>query len=294
MVQTPGGQVEYQGDAAIDGVPGTAAPVRLNFQKVAGSVTGALLPTGNLRDVFDGVEVTCMDVAMPVVMARADAFGLTGYESREELDANRDFFARMEAIRLQAGEAMGMGDVSNPSRPNSPSWPRLTAADPSLRAISCLGRLTRHWRLPAPSASPPARSPPARWQMASGLGRTARRPSSRSSTRPGFWMSASTFRTGPRGLTWSPPASPAPPANSPPATCSCQAERVSAPSVRGSAGHRRRFLVAGSDAVRRAALAGAAPSALDDQLRFLGEAVSLGRVPSALAKGRCAKTCLDS
>ncbi|MEO1492309.1 MAG: 4-oxalomesaconate tautomerase [Pseudomonadota bacterium] len=117
LVQTPGGTVEYQGDAAIDGVPGTAAPVGLNFRKVAGSATGKLLPTGNLRDEIDGIEVTCMDVAMPVVIARADAFGLTGYETREDLDANRDFFARMEAVRLKAAELMGMGDVAKSVTP---------------------------------------------------------------------------------------------------------------------------------------------------------------------------------
>ena len=117
QVQTPGGGVEYQGETKVDGIPGHAAPVRLNFHKVAGSATGALLPTGNLRDEIDGIKVTCMDVAMPVVMARADAFGLTGYETREELDANRDFFARMEAVRLKAGEGMGMGDVSKSVTP---------------------------------------------------------------------------------------------------------------------------------------------------------------------------------
>ena len=71
VVRTPGGQVDYTGDAAIDGVPGTAAPIFLNFMDVVGSVTGALLPTGHLRDVIDGVEVTCMDVAMPIAIARA-------------------------------------------------------------------------------------------------------------------------------------------------------------------------------------------------------------------------------
>lgn len=116
-VSTPGGALAYDGDAAIAGVPGTAAPVQLKFMGVVGSATGALLPTGNLRDSFDGVEVTCMDVAMPVVLARASDFGLTGYESAEELDANTDFFARMEAIRLQAGAAMGMGDVTKSVTP---------------------------------------------------------------------------------------------------------------------------------------------------------------------------------
>lgn len=117
VVKTPGGQVEYAGDAAIDGVPGTAAPIYLNFMDVVGSATGALLPTGALRDVIDGIEVTCMDVAMPVVIARAADFGLTGHEFAEELDANRDFYARMEPIRQEAGRRMGMGDVSKSVTP---------------------------------------------------------------------------------------------------------------------------------------------------------------------------------
>ena len=109
-VQTPGGVVSYAGDAAIDGVPGTAAPVELNFMDVVGSSTGAFLPTGNLIDRFSDIDVTCMDVAMPMVIARAADFGLTGHESREELDANRAFFAAMEDVRLQAGTRMGLGD----------------------------------------------------------------------------------------------------------------------------------------------------------------------------------------
>ncbi|MCL4167076.1 UNVERIFIED_CONTAM: hypothetical protein GTU68_004806 [Idotea baltica] len=111
IVQTQDGEVVYHGDTTIDGVPNTAAPVSLNFMEVAGSSTGALLPSGNLRDEIDGIEVTCMDVAMPMVIARASDFGLTGHETVAELDENREFFARMEAIRIKAGALMGMGDV---------------------------------------------------------------------------------------------------------------------------------------------------------------------------------------
>lgn len=112
VVQTPGGQVRYDGDARIDGVPGTAAPVILNFMDVVGSKTGALFPTGNPVDVIDGIAVTCIDVAMPMVIARAESFGLTGAESREDLDENKAFFERMEPLRIKAGEKMGLGDVS--------------------------------------------------------------------------------------------------------------------------------------------------------------------------------------
>ncbi len=110
-IQTPNGQLTYDGDTEIAGSPGTSAPVQLSFMGVVGSSTGAFLPTGNLRDTFQGIEVTCMDVAMPIVIARAEDFGLTGYESAAELDSNKEFFARMEAIRIEAGAAMGMGDV---------------------------------------------------------------------------------------------------------------------------------------------------------------------------------------
>lgn len=112
IVQTPDGQVTYEGDAAIDGVPGTAAPVKLNFKSAIGSVTGKLLPTGRALDVIDGIDVSCVDVAMPMVLMRAEQFGKTGHESAAELDADRDLYARMEPIRRKAGELMGMGDVS--------------------------------------------------------------------------------------------------------------------------------------------------------------------------------------
>lgn len=116
-VQTPEDKLTYQGDAEIAGVPGTSAPVQLSFMGVIGAATGQFLPTGNLRDTIDGIEVTCMDVAMPLVIARASDFGLSGYESAEDLDGNRSFFDRMERIRIEAGERMGMGDVSNSVTP---------------------------------------------------------------------------------------------------------------------------------------------------------------------------------
>jgi len=111
-VRTPGGRVEYAGNARIDGVPGTAAPVNINFLDTAGSVCGALFPTGNLIDGFDGVEVTCIDNGMPVVVMLAGDLGVTGYETREELNANTELKRRIESIRLQAGPAMKLGDVS--------------------------------------------------------------------------------------------------------------------------------------------------------------------------------------
>lgn len=116
-VQTPGGVVNYEGGATIDGVPGSAAPVELNFMDVVGGATGALFPTGHRIDEIDGIAVTCMDVAMPMVIARAADFGLTGQESAADLDENRAFFERMEAVRITAGQRMGMGDVAKSVTP---------------------------------------------------------------------------------------------------------------------------------------------------------------------------------
>ena len=111
-VRTPKGKVDYAGSARIDGVPGTAAAVNIRFLETAGSVCGSLLPTGNLVDRFDEVDVTCIDNGMPVVLMPAEALGVTGYETREVLNANLALKQRMESIRLQAGPKMNLGDVA--------------------------------------------------------------------------------------------------------------------------------------------------------------------------------------
>lgn len=116
-VATPSGQVSYQGDAKIDGVPGTSAALPLEFLDTAGSSCGALLPTGNSVDTINGVECTLIDNGMPVVVMRASDMGITGTESREELEANSDLRTKLEAIRLQAGPLMNLGDVTEKSVP---------------------------------------------------------------------------------------------------------------------------------------------------------------------------------
>jgi len=116
-VPTPDGEVSYEGDAEIDGVPGTAAPVPLNFIDTAGSLCGALLPTGNIVDEVDGIELTCIDSGMPVVVMRAEDFGLSGAETVEQLEANEDLKARLESIRLQVGPMMNLGDVTDKTAP---------------------------------------------------------------------------------------------------------------------------------------------------------------------------------
>lgn len=116
-VQTPGGTVSYAGQAAIDGVPGTHAPVPLEFRDTAGSSCGALLPTGNVADMIQGVAVTLIDNGMPCVVMKAQDVGITGYEDREWLDNATDLKARIEAIRLEVGPLMNLGDVKEKSVP---------------------------------------------------------------------------------------------------------------------------------------------------------------------------------
>ncbi len=129
-VQTPmtptGRRVAYDGDARIDGVPGTSAPITINFLDTAGSVCSGLLPTGQVRDELtvsgDGfasftLPVTCIDNGMPLVIFRASDVGCTGYESVAELNANTDLKQRIEALRIQTGKLMGLGDVTTKNYP---------------------------------------------------------------------------------------------------------------------------------------------------------------------------------
>ena len=156
-VQTPARRVAYAGETAIDGVPGTAAAIPLLFSDTAGSSCGALLPTGKVTDRIDGVDCTLIDNGMPCVIMDAADFGLSGQESREALDADTALKARLEAIRLQVGPMMNLGDVTEKS------VPKMTLVSPPAR----VGRST-----PAPSSptaatppsacSPPSPSPPLR------------------------------------------------------------------------------------------------------------------------------------
>ncbi|NVM74415.1 4-oxalomesaconate tautomerase [Duganella sp. SG902] len=122
---TPHGQLQYAGGARIDGVPGTAAPISINFLDTAGSVCPSLLPTGRALDRINvdaaaapfAVDATLIDNGMPMVLVRASAFGITGYESAAELTANDALRARLEALRLAAGPLMGLGDVAQKNYP---------------------------------------------------------------------------------------------------------------------------------------------------------------------------------
>lgn len=116
-VETPGRMVRYDGDAEISGVPGSAAPIPLTFRDTAGSSCGALLPTGNGVDRIDGIDCTLIDNGMPCVVIAARDVGVSGYEDRENLDADRRMKSVVEAVRLKAGPMMNLGDVSDKSVP---------------------------------------------------------------------------------------------------------------------------------------------------------------------------------
>ena len=118
------GMPDYDGDTAIDGVPGTAATVDLSFSGIAGGSCGALLPTGRPIDIIDGIQLTLIDNGMPVVVIRAADLGVSGHESPAELEANPDLRGRLEAIRLAAGPIMNLGDVT------AASVPKLTLVAP--------------------------------------------------------------------------------------------------------------------------------------------------------------------
>lgn len=108
---TSDGKVRYAGDCVIAGAPGSAASVRLFYLEFTGAKTGKLFPTGFTSDIFDGLEVTCIDAAMPTVIAAASDFGISGYEDRESLQNNLRLFEKMESIRLQAAKKMTLGDA---------------------------------------------------------------------------------------------------------------------------------------------------------------------------------------
>ena len=116
-VETPGGKVNYTGNAKVDGVPGTAAPIICNYLDTAGATCGALLPTGSVKDIIDGIEVTCIDNGMPEVIIRASDLDITGYETPTELDANEILKNKLESIRLQIGPKMNLGDVKEKTVP---------------------------------------------------------------------------------------------------------------------------------------------------------------------------------
>lgn len=112
VVSTPGGKVQYGGEEAIDGVPGTSAAIPINFLDTAGSVCGSLFPTGQRLDTYEHLEMTCIDNGMPIVILRASDFGFTGEESCAEIEAATESLTRIEAIRLEAGRRMGIENVA--------------------------------------------------------------------------------------------------------------------------------------------------------------------------------------
>ena len=117
VVETPNFRVAYAGNARVDGVPGTAAPVICNYLDIEGSTCGSLFPTGKLVEEINGIKLTCIDNGMPVVILAASELGITGYESNTDLDANKALKEQLEDIRLKIGPLMNLGDVRTKTIP---------------------------------------------------------------------------------------------------------------------------------------------------------------------------------
>ena len=116
-VETPNGEINEEGSASIDGVPGTAAPIALTFQDTAGSSCGSLLPSGQAKDTINGVDVTMIDNGMPCVVLRAEDIGITGHETPAELEGNTELRQKLETLRLACGPLMNLGDVTEKTVP---------------------------------------------------------------------------------------------------------------------------------------------------------------------------------
>ena len=163
-IATPNCQVVYDGEARIDGVPGTAAPVHLAFLGAAGSKTGKLLPTSSAVEQIEGIMVSCVDAAMPVVIARAEDFGKDGHESAAALSADIAFMARLEKVRIQAGIRMGFPDAAVPCDPEANHHYKRCSGRP---AISCHINAMAHSLSPDRSHWQPPWSPPILWPQTS-------------------------------------------------------------------------------------------------------------------------------
>jgi hypothetical protein len=193
-VQTPDGRLQYNGDARIDGVPGTAAPISIDFLDTAGSVCPGLLPSGRVLDraiVDDGVEAfdldaTLIDNGMPMVLVRAADLGVSGYEGVAELNANEALKTKLEALRLTAGPLMGLGDVARPRATRRCAWSRrratAAASPPAASSRTSAMRRSACWP-PSPSLPPACWKAPSPQGIASVPGRPVEKPS-RSNTRP--------------------------------------------------------------------------------------------------------------
>ena len=111
VVPTPNSKVVYKGNFIIDGVPSSGAPILLKFSELEGVKTGKIFPTNEYITKIEGIDVTCIDLGNPMVLALAKDFLIKGNETFKELNENKTLFKKIEKIRKIAAMKMGMGDI---------------------------------------------------------------------------------------------------------------------------------------------------------------------------------------
>lgn len=143
-VQTPGGKITYEGDYAIAGVPGTAAPVKVMVVEPAGTVFPSLLPTGNAVDVLDvpgfgKLEVSIVDASNPLVFAKAADIGLNGSEIPADIDGDPRMLALLESIRGEAAKLLGLVEKAEDAADKTPGVPKMTIVNEAVDYVSTAG-----------------------------------------------------------------------------------------------------------------------------------------------------------
>lgn len=142
-VPVKNGKACVEGDYSIDGVPGTGAKITLDWSDTAGAITGKLLPTGNAKDVIsvDGkdYEVSLVDAGNPLVFIHANSLGMSGTESPNEIEANKDLMATIEKIRGRATVIFGLVKTPEEAAIKSPYAPFFAIVSPPADYTSISG-----------------------------------------------------------------------------------------------------------------------------------------------------------
>lgn len=128
-VQVENNRAKVSGDCKIDGVPGSSAPILMDFSGTAGAATGKVLPTGNVVDQLETsrgtIEVSIVDVANPCVFVRAESVNMKGTEIPAEIDGNAELLTYLEEIRSKCCVKIGMANTEEEAMKKSPAFPMI-------------------------------------------------------------------------------------------------------------------------------------------------------------------------